>query len=84
MPADRPASERANRAPIGTGLLLALAVGGLLLIAADLVIERHPHFPAERWTGFYALCGAVATSAGIALAWPLRRIATRPEVKHDR
>lgn len=68
-----------GRAHVGTGLILGLAAASLLLVAADLVVERHPHFEVEHWTGFYALAGAAAAAAGIVLALALRRIATRPE-----
>jgi uncharacterized membrane protein len=82
MPDDRTAPS--GRARIGNSLILGLVVAGLLLVAADLVVERHPHFEIEHWTGFYGLAGAAAAAAGIVLALALRRIATRPEDRDAR
>lgn len=75
-------SERTGR--IGTGLVLALAAASLVLVGLDLVIERHPHFEAEAWPGFYGLCGAAACLAAVGVALLLRRIVLRAEDYYDR
>jgi uncharacterized membrane protein len=82
MPADRSAPR--TRARIDNGLILGLAAASLLVVAADLVVERHPHFEIEHWTGFYAIAGAAAAAAGIVLALALRSVATRPGDRDDR
>jgi hypothetical protein len=72
---------RAGR--VGTGLIIALAAAGLVLVGLDFAVERHPHFGPEGWPGFYALCGAAACIAAVGVALLLRGIVLRPEGYHD-
>jgi hypothetical protein len=83
MPAE-PTGRSGRAGRVSTGLILALAAASLLLVGLDLVVERHPHFEPERWPGFYALCGAAACLAAVAVALLLRRIVQRPEGYYDR
>ena len=85
MPSERRADgAETRRWRVGTGLLVGLAAATLLLVLLDFAYQRHPHFGAERWTGFYALCGAATCLLCIGGALLLRRFATRAEGADDR
>ncbi len=71
-------------ARIGWGLVLALAAASAALVGLDFVIERHPHFEAEAWPGFYALCGAAACLVGVGVALLLRPLVRRSDDYYDR
>lgn len=79
-----PTGPSARAGLVGTGLVLALAAASLLLVGLDLVVERHPHFEPEGWTGFYGLCGAAACLVAVGVALLLRRVVRRPEDYYDR
>jgi hypothetical protein len=85
MAADRiAAGSETRRWRVGTGLIVGLAVATLLLVALDFAYQRHSAFGPERWTGFYAVCGAATCLVCIGGALLLRRIAVRPEDADDR
>jgi hypothetical protein len=64
-------------------ILWVLGVIGALLFAADAFYEKHAHFPAEEFFGFYAIVGFGAF-VGIVLAGKyLRKILMRPEDYYD-
>lgn len=65
-------------------ILLALAVAGALLVAADPQVEKHPYFEVEHLLGFYAITGAAATALSVLVARLLRPLVRRPEARHDR
>ena len=50
-----------------------------LLVGADLLYEKHPHFPIEAWFGFYGFYGFVSCVSLVLAAKVLRRIVMRPE-----
>jgi hypothetical protein len=79
-----PAGSSARARRTGRGAILALAATSLVLVGLDFVIERHPHFEAEGWPGFYGLCGAAACLAAVGVALLLRRIVMRPEDYYGR
>jgi hypothetical protein len=81
---DDPTRPSPPRAHVGWAPVLALAAAGALLVGLDFVIERHPHFAAEGWPGFYGLCGAAACLVGVGVALLLRLIVQRPEDHYDR
>ena len=85
-PTDLPTDSLPDARPgrVGTGLVLALAATSLVLVGLDLVVERHPHFEAEHWPGFYGLCGAAVCLLAVGVALLLRRIVLRPEGYYDR
>lgn len=89
---DRPRLDRAERprleAPERRGLhdprmlnrvLVVVAVVSAALIAADPLVEKHPHFQVEGWFAFYALLGAAAAAVAILVARLLRPLVRRPE-----
>ena len=41
-------------------VMRALGVGAMILLILDLVVEKHPYFAWEEWTGFYGAAGYVA------------------------
>lgn len=55
----------------------------ILLILADVVDHKHPHFSAEGWFGFYGLFGFAACVALVLAAAGLRLIFKRGEDYYD-
>lgn len=62
-----------NRAIAGVGALCAV------LVAADLLVEKHPHFPWEGWFAFFAAFGFASYSFIVYAGRALRRAVMRPE-----
>ena len=58
------------------------AACGLLFIA-DAFYEKHPHFEAEGWFGFYGIFGFLACISLVVIAKILRRLVERPENYYD-
>lgn len=54
-----------------------------LLLLADAVYEKHPHFEVETWFGFYPLFGFVFSVGLVLGAKELRRILMRKEDYYD-
>lgn len=61
-----------------TGFRVLLMVC-VLLLAADLAVDRHSYHPLEEFTGFYALYGFVACVSLVLLARVMRRLVMRRE-----
>ena len=66
-----------------TRLCWWLGVICALLFLADAFYDKHPHFEAEGWFGFYAIFGFVACIGLVLAAKGLRRILKRPETYYD-
>ena len=62
------------------GLLLAVD----LLDLAGVLYHKHPHFPFERWFGFFAFFGFFLSCALVLTAKALRTILERDEDYYDR
>ena len=67
---------------------IRLLIGGLiavniLLLIAELFVEKHPYFDVESWFGFYALFGFVAFVVIVFIGRGLRLIISRPEDYYD-
>lgn len=41
-------------------MMWVLGIGAVVLLVMELVVEKHPYFAAEGWTGFYGAAGFVA------------------------
>lgn len=54
-----------------------------LLLAVDLVMDRHGHFAAEEWFGFYGWYGFIACVALVLIAGGLRVVLGRKEDYYD-
>ena len=54
-----------------------------LLFLADAFYDKHPHFEAESWFGFYGIFGFVACVGLVLAAKGLRRLLRRPENYYD-
>ena len=67
----------------GTRVFYALAAACALLVAADLLYEKHPHFAIERLPGFYGLYGFAAYVGLVLAAKRLRRWLKRREDYYD-
>lgn len=50
-----------------------------LTVLAELFVEKHPHFDAERFFGIYALYGFLACAALILIAKAVGAILKRPD-----
>lgn len=55
-----------------------------LLLLADLVYAKHPHFPFESWFGFYPVFGFVVSFTLVLTAKKLRRFLRRDEDYYER
>jgi hypothetical protein len=55
-----------------------------LLFVADAFYDKHPHFTAEGWFGFYGIFGFVACVGLVLAAKALRVILKRPEDYYDK
>lgn len=62
-----------------TRAAIAVAVALVLLVAAGLAIDMHPHFAIESIPGFHALAGLVACALAIAVARLVGRLLGRAE-----
>ena len=67
-----------------TKLFLGLCGVGLLLVIADLIVDRHDAVAFAQWYGFYAVYGFFACVALVLTAKALRRVLKRPEDYYDR
>jgi hypothetical protein len=68
-----------------TKLYRGLWAVGLLLLLADLLVQRHEEFSWAGWFGFYAAYGFFACVALVLAAKEvLRRLVKRPEDYYDR
>ena len=56
----------------------------VLLVAADFMVEGHPHFPWEAWPGFFAAYGFICFVAMVFAARILRFFIKREEDYYDR
>jgi hypothetical protein len=54
-----------------------------LTVAAELLIETHPHFAVERLFAFNALYGFLACAALILVAKGIGRFVKRPDTYYD-
>lgn len=50
-----------------------------LTVLAELLVEKHPHFDAERFFGIYALYGFLACAALILIAKAIGVVLKRPD-----
>ena len=64
-------------------LLVALICFGALLFIADGFYDKHPHFAAENFFGFYAIVGFVAFLLIVLAGKQLRKVLMRPENYYD-
>lgn len=56
----------------------------LLLVAADLLYEKHPHFAIDGWFGFFGFYGFVSCVSLVFAAKLLRKLLMRPEDYYDK
>lgn len=66
-----------------TRIVYALFIVCGLLLAADLFYDKHPHFSAEGWFGFYGVFGFVGSFLLVLTAKELRRVLRRDEDYYD-
>lgn len=64
-------------------IVYGLAAFCALLVAADLFIEKHPHFSFESWFGFFGFFGFVGCVFLVLVAKELRKIVMRSEDYYD-
>ena len=64
---------------IGAILFWVLAALSVLLVVADLVIERHEELHFASSVGFYGLWGFVSFTFVVLMGWPLGRLLRRDE-----
>ncbi len=64
-------------------LLWLVTAFGAALFAADAFYDKHPHFEAEAWFGFYAVFGFVAFFLIVMAGKYLRPLLMRPEDYYD-
>ncbi|MDO0938440.1 hypothetical protein QQY66_44460 [Streptomyces sp. DG2A-72] len=62
-----------------TRIVYGLAALCALALLADLFYSKHPYFSVERWPGFYAVFGFVASVTLVLTAKGLRRLLRRDE-----
>jgi hypothetical protein len=56
----------------------------VVLLIAEFFVHKHPHFPWEKWWGFYAVYGFVAcVLLVLAAKYILRPLVKRPEDYYD-
>ncbi|MEM7005177.1 MAG: hypothetical protein AAGF33_02905 [Pseudomonadota bacterium] len=63
----------------GSLIFWGLAALSVILLAADVVVDRHYKEDIEGITGFYALYGFAAFSSVVLMGWPLGRLLRRNE-----
>lgn len=66
-----------------TRIFYAIIAICVLLFAADLFYEKHPHFDFEGWFGFYAIFGFFAYAGIVLSAKQLRKLIKRDEDYYD-
>lgn len=54
-----------------------------LMILADLLYEKHPHFSFEGWFGFYGFFGFIGSFLLVLTAKEMRRVLRRDEDFYD-
>lgn len=64
---------------IGAILFWVLAALSILLVLADLVIDRHEYLPFAESIGFFGLWGFISFSFVVLMGWPLGRLLRRDE-----
>jgi hypothetical protein len=64
---------------IGAILFWVLAVLSIILVLADLVIDRHEYFNFAESIGFFGLWGFLSFSFVVLMGWPLGRLLRRDE-----
>jgi len=60
-------------------IVYALVAVCVLLVVLDLFYDKHAHFEAENWFGFYGFYGFVCCVGLVLAAKQLRRLVMRPE-----
>jgi len=65
-------------------IYIGLWIVCLGLLALDLLYEKHTHFAAEEWTGFFAVFGFVAFIGLVMGGRLLRRFVRRDEDYYER
>ncbi|MDP1554445.1 MAG: hypothetical protein Q8S09_17270 [Hyphomonas sp.] len=64
---------------IGAILFWVMAILSLLLVVADLVVDRHEKIGFASSVGFYGLWGFLSFSFVVLMGWPLGRLLRRDE-----
>ncbi len=64
---------------IGAILFWVMAILSLLLVVADLVVDRHEKIGFANSVGFYGLWGFLSFSFVVLMGWPLGRLLRRDE-----
>jgi len=65
-------------------LFVSFYLSLLILLVIDFFIYKHPHFPWEKWPGFYATYGFVACVVLVVVAkYILRPLVKRKEDYYD-
>lgn len=67
----------------GQVIFWGLAILGVLFVAADAFIDRHPENDIESYFGFYGAYGFFAFSFVVLMGWPLGRLLHRDENYYD-
>lgn len=62
----------------------ALVAVCVILVVLDLFYDKHAHFDAENWFGFYGFYGFVCCVGLVLTAKELRRLVMRPEDFYDK
>lgn len=62
-----------------TRIVVALSVLCGLLLLADILYTKSPHFSFESWFGFYPVFGFVVSFSLVLAAKQLRKVLRRPE-----
>ena len=84
MSEQHPASQQGLDSPRSGRLVLrGVAVICALLVASDLVIEKHGHYGFETWLGSQGVYGFISCVALVLLAKQLRRILKRDRDYYD-
>jgi drug/metabolite transporter (DMT)-like permease len=66
------------------GLFLVFCASLIVVLVLEFFIHKHPHFPWEKWPGFYATFGFVAfVSLILAAKYILRPLIKRKEDYYD-
>jgi hypothetical protein len=68
---------------IGAILFWVMAILSLILVLADLVIDRHEGLHFAESIGFFGLWGFVSFSFVVLMGWPLGRLLRRDENYYD-
>jgi hypothetical protein len=64
---------------MGTIIFWTMLVLSVLLIAIDLLVDRHDYFGFANMTGFYGVWGFIAFAFVVLMGWPLGRLLRRDE-----